>query len=255
VPKEQWRQLDRGEELPLSGNHVFRLPLGEFFSSNLTPDPETGIGRRTDQELARILRYGVRADGRAAVPLMEYHGLRDDDVTAIISYLRTRPAVSLRVPEQRLSLLGRAVFALAYEPPGPDANVAQPVPAGPSMERGEYLAKKVAVCVTCHTDRGADGTLVGPQFAGGQRMDVAADGSTVYVTPNLTPDPQTSLIGRSTEENFIGRMRLGELVAGSPMPWGAYARMTDEDLRSIYRYLKSLPPVVHDTGPARQKKG
>ena len=86
-------------------------------------------------------------------------------------------------------------------------------------------------------------------------MDVAADSSIVYVTPNLTPDPTTSQMGSWTEDNFVGRFRLGEVSAGTPMPWGAYSRMTDDDLRSIYRYLRSLPPVVNVTGPARQKKG
>ena len=90
VPKEQWTTLDKGTELPLSGNHVFRLPFGELFSANLTPDRETGIGRRTDGELARILRHGVRADGRAAFPLMEFQGLTDEDLTAVISFLRSR---------------------------------------------------------------------------------------------------------------------------------------------------------------------
>lgn len=254
VPREEWKQLDAGEELPLAGNHVFRLPFGEFYSSNLTPDLETGIGRRTDQQLARILRHGVRADGRAAVPLMEYQGLSDQDLAAIISYLRSRPAVERRVPEQRLTTLGKAIFAFAYEPEGPRSAPAPASPAGPSIERGEYLANKVSVCVTCHTDRGRDGALVGPRFAGGQRLDVAEDDSIVYVSPNLTPDPQTSLVGRSTEDEFMARFRLGELLPGTPMPWGAYARMTDDDLRSVFRYLKSLPAVSHDTGPSRQQK-
>ena len=78
VPKSEWTALDRGETLPLTGDHLFRLPFGEIYSSNITPDRVTGIGTRTDAELARILRYGVRADGRAAFPLMEIQ-LSDDD--------------------------------------------------------------------------------------------------------------------------------------------------------------------------------
>jgi mono/diheme cytochrome c family protein len=254
VPKEQWKQLDAGAVLPLSGNHVFRLPFGELFSSNLTGDAETGIGRRTDAELARVLRHAVRADGRAAVPLMEYQGLTDEDLTAVISFLRTGAPVRLSVPDHRLSLLGKAVFAFAYTPQGPAETPAAKSPAGPSIARGEYLANKVSACVSCHTDRGGDGALVGPHFAGGQRMDVAADSSVVYVSANLTPDPQTSLVGRSTEESFIARFRVGEILAGTPMPWGAFSRMTDDDLRSVFRYLRTLPPVVHDTSPARQRK-
>jgi mono/diheme cytochrome c family protein len=254
VPKEQWKELDAGAELPLAGNHVFRIPLGELFSSNLTSDANTGIGRRTDQELARVLRHAVRADGRAAVPLMEYQGLTDDDLTAVISYLRTQPAIVRDVPDHRLTLLGKAVFAFAYTPEGPPAPAPVKSPDGPSVERGKYLANQVSACVSCHTDRGGDGALVGPRFGGGQRMDVAADSSVVFVSANLTPDPRTSLIGRSTEESFIARFKVGETLTGTPMPWGAYSRMTDDDLRSVFRYLRSLPPVAHDTSPARQRK-
>ena len=60
VPREQWGVLDAGTQLPLSGHHLFRLPCGEIYSANLTPDPATGIGGRTDGDLARVLRYGVR---------------------------------------------------------------------------------------------------------------------------------------------------------------------------------------------------
>ena len=80
VPREEWDRLDKGERLPLTGHHLFRLPFGDFYSPNLTPDDGTGIGRRSDAELARVLRFGVRADGRAAFPLMEFE-LTDEDLT------------------------------------------------------------------------------------------------------------------------------------------------------------------------------
>jgi hypothetical protein len=63
-----------------------------------------------------------------------------------------------------------------------------------------------------------------------------------------------SPIGRWDEDVFVSRFRVGETVAGTPMPWGAYARMNDEDLRSVYRYLRSLPPVEHETGAPLQEK-
>ena len=254
VLREQWRELAAGSQLPLSGRHVFRLPFGELYSSNLTSDVETGLGRRTDGELARILRYGVRADGRAAVPLMEYQNLSDQDLTAIISFLRTLPPVRNDVPPHRFSTLGKVIFAFAYRPQGPSEGPLPTSPVGVSTERGAYLANQVSVCVTCHTDRGGDGQLVGPKFAGGQRMDVAADLSKVYVTPNLTPDPKTSVIGVWTEDAFVSRFRAGELIAGTPMPWGAYRRMTDDDLRSVFRYLRTLSPVEHAVGPVIQNK-
>jgi mono/diheme cytochrome c family protein len=255
VPKSEWGRLDAGETLPLSGNHVFRLPFGELFSANLTPDQETGIGRRSDAELARVLRYGVRADGRAAFPLMEYHDVSDEDLTAVVSFLRSQPAVSLPVPEHHLSRLGKALMAFAIAPDGPARTPTSVSPEGPSVERGRYLANNVSSCASCHTDRDRrSGQLVGPAFAGGQKMDVAADATKVFVPPNLTPDSETSPIGQWTEDAFLVRFRQGELVAGTPMPWGAFARMTDDDKRSVFRYLRTLTPVRHATGPVIQDK-
>jgi mono/diheme cytochrome c family protein len=257
VPKDQWKRLDAGEELPLTGDHVFPLPFGRVYSPNLTPDADTGIGRRTDAELARILRYGVRADGRAAFPLMEFHDLSDDDLRSVISYLRARPPYRAPLREHEFSLVGKAVMAFAIVPTGPGQ---PPAPASPaatvtSVERGAYLANSVASCVGCHTDRNLrDGSFVGPRFAGGMKMDVAADPTKVYVPPNLTPDAATGRSGQWSEDVFVGRFRQGELIDGTPMPWGAYARMTDSDLRSVYRYLRTLPPAPHDTGTAVQAK-
>ena len=255
VPRGEWTKLEQGVELPLTGKHLFPLPFGDIYSTNITPDGETGIGRRTDGELARILRYGVRADGRAAVPLMEFQGLSDEDLTAVVSFIRSRGGVRNEVPEHEMTTLGKAVMAFALEPEGPREPPPPTSPVGASNERGEYLANKVASCVACHTERSTrDGSLIGPRFAGGGRLDVAADPTKVYVSPNLTPDPKTSVIGAWSEEMFVARFRSGEAIPGTPMPWGAYGRMTDDDLRGVFRYLRSLPPVERDTGPRIQDK-
>jgi mono/diheme cytochrome c family protein len=255
VPRDQWTKLQQGVELALTGNHLFPLPFGAIYSANITPDQETGIGRRTDGDLARILRYGVRADGKAAIPLMEFQGLSDEDLTAVVSFLKSRPGVRHPVPDHRLNMLGKAVMAFAIKPEGPSEPPPRTSPAGVSIERGSYLANKVSSCAGCHTERSTrDGSLVGPRFAGGGRLDVAADPTKVYVTPNLTPDPKTGVIGAWTEEMFIVRFRQGEAIPGSPMPWGAYAQMTDDDLRSLFSYLRSLPPVERETGPRVQAK-
>jgi mono/diheme cytochrome c family protein len=253
VPRERWSTLDEGTELPLTGNHVFRLPPGEFFSANLTPDPATGIGRRTDAQIARMLRHGVRADNRAAFPLMSYQNLSDDDLVAIVAFLKSRPPVVSAVPDHRLTLLGKALMAFAIAPAGPATTPPRTSPAGPSVERGEYLANAVSACAECHTDRADNGQLVGPRFGGGQRMDLA-DPTKIAVPPNLTPDADTSPIGRWDEGMFVVRLRAGEVEPGTPMPWGAFAHMTEDDVRSIYRYLRTLPPTRHDTGPGMQKR-
>jgi mono/diheme cytochrome c family protein len=253
VPRDEWPALDRGERLPLTGHHLFRLPFGDIYSANITPDPDTGVGGHQDGALARVLQRGVRADGRAAFPLMEIR-LADDDLIAVMSYLRSRPAVSHHVPEHRLSLLGKAIMAFAIAPTIPAVTARATSPSGATVARGDYLANDVSSCVACHTDRGEDGALTGPRFAGGQRMDIAADATRVYVTPNLTPDPETSVIGQWSEDAFVTRFRMGPVFDGTPMPWGAFARMTDDDLRAIYRYLRSLPPTRRMAGPPIQKK-
>jgi mono/diheme cytochrome c family protein len=253
VPREQWDGLARGERLPLTGHHLFRLPFGDIYSANLTPDPETGIGRRSDADLARVLRFGVRADGRAAFPLMEFQ-LSDEDLVAVASFLRAQPAMNHAVPEHRFTRFGKALMAFAVTPARPAATPRVKSPTGATIERGEYLANNVSSCISCHTNRGRDGALVGPPFAGGQRMDVAADPTKVFVTPNLTPDPATSPVGAWSEDTFVARFRAGEVVPGTPMPWGAFARFTDDDARAIYRYLRTLPPTRHITGAVIQPR-
>jgi mono/diheme cytochrome c family protein len=253
VPRERWPALDRGERLPLTGDHRFPLPFGALYSANLTPDRDTGIGDHTDAALARMLTRSVRADGRAAFPIMEMH-LADDDIVAVVSYLRSRPPVAHRVPEHRWTMLGKALMGFAIGPWDPVSSRPATSPAGATVARGEYLANHVSSCVACHTNRGENGALVGPPFAGGQRMDVAADATRVYVSPNLTPDPETSPIGQWAEDAFVARFRAGPVLDGTPMPWGAFARLTDDDLRALYRYLRSLPATRHRVGPPVQQK-
>jgi mono/diheme cytochrome c family protein len=254
VPKSEWPLLDRGEMPPLAGGHAFPLPFGTFYSANLTPDARTGIGRRSDRELARMLRHGVRADGRAAMPFMEYQAMSDEDLTAILSFLRAQPIVHREVPDHSLDLMGKAIFAFLIEPAAP-RGARRTSPRGATIERGEYLANDVASCVACHTNRSLmDGTFVGPKFAGGLKMDFVADPTKVQAPPNLTPDPRTGRITQWSEQDFVDRFRRGPTFAESLMPWGAYRRMTDEDLRAIYRYLRTLDPVQNETGAFIQDK-
>jgi hypothetical protein len=85
-------------------------------------------------------------------------------------------------------------------------------------------------------------------------MDVEGDPTRVIVTPNLTPDPETGRITSWTEEQFLARFRAGAVIKGTHMPWAAFGRMSDDDVRAIYRYLRTLPPVENETGPSLQEK-
>jgi len=248
--------LDRGEQPPLSGGFIFQIPPGTFRTPNLTPDRETGIGAVSDGQLARMLRYGVRRDGRAAIPFMNFHLLSDADIRALISFLRSQPPVSHRVPPHDLNFLGKAVMAFVMKPVGPSAAppAASP-PPGTSLERGTYLVTAVAECADCHTERSmVDGHFTGARLAGGNPFAVDGRPDEEVVPPNLTPDPKTGRIASWTEEQFLARFRQGRLIPGTPMPWNAFARMTDDDLRAIYRYLRTVTPVEHDPGPSLRRK-
>lgn len=254
-PATELPEVGRGRFLPLAGGRTIVTPIGVFPSPNLTPDVETGIGRRTDAELLRVLRHNVRHDGRATLPAMNFQDLSREDMVAIISFLRSQPAVRREFPDRQLNLLGKAVFAFAIAPTGPRGEPPATAPSGATVERGRYLAHSVAACYGCHTARNeVDGSFVGEPFSGGTPFDDETDEAFLLVPPNLTPERTTGRIARWSEDGFVRRFRSGSAHPGSHMPWTSYARMSDDDLRAIFRYLRTLEPVVNDTGPSRQPR-
>lgn len=253
TPSSENAAIARGATPPLSGGRVFDLPFGKVYTPNLTPDPETGIGRRSDAELARVIRYGVHADGRAVLPFMEYHDLSDEDLAALLSFLRSQKPVHRAVPEHELNLIGKAVLAFAIKPIGPKATPRKiSPPSEPTVERGEYLATSVAVCAECHTKRNMlDGSYVQARFSGGMVFDDGGD--KIIVSPNLTPS-KYGRITKWSEDQFVGRFGAGVGIPHTHMPWRQFQRMSENDVRAIYRYLRTLEPVDIDPGPSVQLK-
>lgn len=237
-----YASLNTGSWPVLSGGGAFTIPLGTIRVPNLTPDSATGIGRRSDGEIARILRYGVRPDGRSAIPLMEFHELSDADIVAVISFLRSQPPVRNPVPDHDLNLLGKAVMAFVIEPIGPSGNPpAETPPSGATPERGAYLVTAVSNCAGCHTQRSmVTGAYTGPRLAGGSAMEAGDKAHTKLVPPDVTANPGTGRVALWTEDEFVARFRAGERIPGSPMPWQAFRRITEDDVRAIYRYLRSV---------------
>ncbi|HEU4609047.1 MAG TPA: cytochrome c, partial [Chitinophagaceae bacterium] len=98
--------LKTGHDVPLIGGFKFDLPVGVIYSKNITPDPETGIGKFSDREIARALRYGVHPNGEPVYDFMPFHNTSDEDLQAIISFLRSQPAVKNSIPDNDLNILG-----------------------------------------------------------------------------------------------------------------------------------------------------
>lgn len=241
--------VEGGGEVALSGGLEFKLPVGTIRAANITSDRQTGVGALSDGQLARALRHGVGSNGRVLTPFMPFADLSDEDLTAIVSYLRTQPAVRHEVTRHSLNPLGHAVLAFVIKPKGPTAPVPARVAAAPTAAYGRYLVHSVANCSGCHTKIDMrTGEKIGPELAGGAEHPSFTRPGLAFVTPNLTPDPRTGRIAHWTEEVFVARFRLGKGADGSPMPWPAFGRMSEDDLRAIYRYLRTVPAVDNDTG-------
>ena len=229
--------LGAGQEIPVKG-----LP-GRVVAPNLSPDPETGAGNWTDDQLARAIREGIGHDGRALFPLMPYQRYRsmsDEDVASIIVYLRSLPAVRRQQPATEVVVPVRYLMRSVPEPlrgpvPAPDVSTL--------AKRGAYLTT-IGACAECHTPQDDHGQPIpGLEFAGG----FIFEGPWGRVaSANLTPDPSgipyydVALFTEVLREGHAKARQINQI-----MPWHALGGMTDEDIAAIFANLTTLKPVMH----------
>jgi mono/diheme cytochrome c family protein len=211
---------------------------------NLTPDPETGIGRFTDGELLRGIREGIGRDGHVLVPLMPYQTyaktLSDDDALAIIAYLRTLAPIA-HDPGRTEVQFPVSMFLRAL--PAPVEASPPPAPAE-KLARGRWLLD-VASCHDCH-DMVNERMEKLPGKALGGGMPLEAGGKT-YLASNISSDPATG-IGAYSDEDLRrvldeGKGKDGHLLY--VMPWSVYSGMTQEDKDALIAALREQPPVVN----------
>ena len=235
---------------PLSGGRLFDIPPGKFYVPNITSDSETGLGKVSDAAIARALRYNVGHDGRALLPFMTKQGMSDDDLVAVVSYLRSQAPVNHLVPAHQLNLLGRVVKATVLaNPAGPKTPPPPTAPHGATVENGRYLVD-MADCGGCHTQQDMrTGAQIGPTLGGSTGFDEDSTGS--WSPPNITKGGRLAALNEST---FVARFRAGRAYPSSPMPWQFFQRLDEQDLRAIYQYLVTLPPSTQDVGPVFVKK-
>ena len=232
--------LKSGNDPELSGGLKFDLPFGAFYTRNLTPDKTTGIGTMTDGEIARVLRYSVKKNGEAVLPFMPFQNMSDEDITAVISYLRSLEPVKNKVPDHQYNIMGRLIKAFMIKPSGPTEPIVASVKQDTTAAYGKHLVMAVANCNECHTKRGPIGEYIGEPLSGGTEFE--EEGKPTLITPNLTPHP-SGRIYKWSEKDFVRRFRMGKLIPYSHMPWESYSRMTDEELKAIYKYLRTVKPV------------
>lgn len=206
-------------------------------AANLTSDPETGVGRWSDDMLARAIREGIGHDGRLLHPQMYYRTFRmlsDEDLAAVVVFIRSLPPVRNPLPKSVLTADQVKRYVSWPQP------VTAPVPAPPQgtqVERGRYLAA-IGDCSGCHTLW--DGKRLPGAYAGGN--EVGRNGREVFsanITPHATGMPYDA-------GNFIQIMRTGKSGLLDPiMPWWYYRRLNDGDLKALHAFLGTRHGVAH----------
>jgi mono/diheme cytochrome c family protein len=214
-----------------------------YVAANLTPDRETGVGNWTDDMLARAIREGVGRDGRLLdpthMPYEFYRAMSDEDLASIIVYLRSIPAIRNPLPAPKRSDDIAAPFAIPINAPVPVPDSSTPV------KRGAYLVQ-IGACQWCHTlrDQQTRQPLSGLEFAGGDLINPNPFGQAT--SANITPD--SSGISYYDEAFFLRVIHTGKVGArklNPVMPWWFFGHMSDNDLKAIFAYLRTLPPVHH----------
>lgn len=224
-------------EMELAGRVVEDIEAFTAVAPNITPAGR--VAQWSDAELSKAIREGIRPDGSVIGPPMPftmYKGLGDDDLAAIVAFLRSVPAVKNDVPAS----VYRIPLPPAYGPPV--ASVTAP-PRGVTREYGGYLAGPVAHCMECHTPMGPQGPMLDTALGQGGFEFHGPWGTSVAV--NITPSDDG--IGRWTDDELKMMITTGVRPGGAPMlppmPYPFLAKMTADDLDAIILYLRSIPPL------------
>ena len=231
----------RGPNGPLTdkkfaGGEVIKHADFTAVTPNITPDPRTGIGNWSDEQIAVAIREGRRPDGRLlgpAMPSRSYRLLADEDVKAIVAFLRSVPAVDNPITAES-----------HYDTPlpaswGPPVGWVDAPSKDDKIAYGRYLAGPVARCMDCHTEPPRPGEVArlgagGKEFHGPWGISVSA---------NLTP----SALGDWSDAEIEQAIRTGVARDGHklfpPMPFAAYKNIADDDVAALIAYMRSLPAI------------
>lgn len=236
-----------------AGGRALHTPFGTFYSSNITPDPDTGIGNWTDADFIAVLREGLSPEGHLLYPVFPYSSytkMRDEDILAIKAYLFAQPPVRQENKAQepnfplswRFLLNGWKVLNFDTGPVADDPNQSD------TWNRGRYLVDALAHCGECHTPRTLTGGLDQDMYLAG-----TADGPDGEKVPNITPAGSGIADWSETDIAYLLKEGLKpnyDNVQGSMAEAidDGLTYLTDEDLDAIATYLKSIPPIEHKVG-------
>ena len=242
------------KETENAGGRAFPIPFGTVYSTNITQDKETGLGSWTDQQIHDALVKGIRSDGSRILPVMPceaYSGMAQEDLKALIAYLRTLKPVKKATPQLKSwapfnrslgAPLWLKVFGRFSDPPAqaPKSRI----------ERGRYLVEHVSLCSDCHTPRNFIGVPNRSLYLAGANKKIGPLGQEV---PNITPDKETG-IGEWKREEIAAVLLTGtkpdlDNIQGlmAEVIEHGFKNMTKEDALAIADYLKSVPAIKNKT--------
>lgn len=223
--------------MTLAGNNVVEdNPAFRGVAANITPDKETGIGAWTDAQIAKAIREGLRPDGSLIGPPMPinfYRGIGDEDLAAIVAYLRSVPPVH--------NVSEKSTYHIKLPPAyGPPVEHVVPPPESDKVAYGAYLAGPLGHCLECHT----------PLLEGGKRdMAHPGKGGQVFSGPwgkaiaaNITP----SRLDEWSDAEIERAIRTGISRDGHklkpPMGYAYYANIPPAQMQALVAFIRSLPP-------------
>lgn len=238
-----WTAMRPMMDKAFAGGMKMKEDFGEWVSPNITPDPETGIGKWSDEQIIASFRDGVRPDGTKVHPIMPYpfyNNMTDDDAKAVVAFLKVQKPVVSKIERNKLPPM---------EIPLPPPNRVDPKddPVG----HGAYLAT-IMHCVMCHTPMTEKGPDFKKAFAGGFEMKMPPEmgdmASGQLFSSNITSDPETG-IGKWTEQDIVNAITKmvrpdGKPILGPMMFYAAaWSQMTPEDAAAIAKFIKTIPPI------------
>lgn len=238
---------------PFAGGVSFETQFGTIYSTNITPDPETGIGRWTQAQFRRAMREGIDADGEHLYPAFPYTSfakLSDADLDAIFAWLLTVAPASVGAPKNELAFpfnqrwLMPVWKALYFDGDRYTPNTTK----SSEWNRGAYLVEGLGHCGACHTPR---------NFMGSENADLALTGGTYLDTVPGGQIRMWSAVNLTSAESGLASWSTDELVAYLQTGLNSYAttfgpmnkvimhstrHLSPVDARAMAVYLKDLPP-------------
>jgi len=242
-----------GDAAPeLAGGRPMETPFGVYYSSNITPDAETGLGGWSDADFVRAMREGLSPKGEHYFPTFPYTsftGLSEQDLVDLKAYLDSLPAVQRenKAPEAMIPFRWRWTLG-GWKAMNFESRRIEPDPSqGEEWNRGRYLVLAAAHCGECHTPRTLSGGL-----DRSRRLAGSAEGPEGELAPNITPDDRTG-IGRWTIPDMIWYLQMGLKPDGDDTQGlmaevirHGYSHLPRLDLKAIAVYLESIPAIENE---------